>query len=42
VILKGPHTARIFRRGEEPFEAASGSNVATLVQPSPFLTGVRV
>jgi len=42
VILKGPHTARIFRRGEEPFEAASGSNVAALVQPSPFLTGVRV
>ncbi len=31
ITLKGPHTARVFRRGESPFEAASGSNLATLL-----------
>jgi dipeptidase E len=41
VILEGPHTARIFRRGEEPFEAARGSNVATLLQPNTSLAGTH-
>ena len=27
VVLKGPNTARIFRRGEKPFEAAPDSNL---------------
>ncbi len=31
VVLRGPHTARLFRRGEEPFEAAPGNDL------SPFL-----
>jgi dipeptidase E len=30
VMLKGPKTARIFRRGEKPFEAPSGSNLRPL------------
>jgi dipeptidase E len=32
VILKGPHSARIFRRGEKPFEASPGSNLQTLLE----------
>ena len=32
VILKGPHSARIFRRGEKPFEAPPGSNLQTLLE----------
>ena len=31
VVLKGTHTARIFRRGEQPFEAAAGSNLCPLL-----------
>jgi dipeptidase E len=31
VTLKGPHTARIFRRGEAPLEATPGSDLATLL-----------
>jgi len=41
VVLKGPHTARIFRRGEEPIEAAPSSNLAALLQPSPSAAGVH-
>jgi dipeptidase E len=32
VVLKGPKTARIFRRGEKPLEASSGSNVRPLLE----------
>jgi dipeptidase E len=31
VTLKGPHTARIFRRGEKPVEMAPGSNLHALL-----------
>jgi dipeptidase E len=31
VLLKGPHGARIFRRGEKPFEAAPASNLGPLL-----------
>lgn len=35
VTLKGPNTARIFRRGEEPVEAAPGSDLSPLLgQPA--------
>jgi dipeptidase E len=32
VTLKGRSTARIFRRGEKPFEAAPGSNLCSLME----------
>jgi dipeptidase E len=32
VVLKGPNTARIFRRGEKPFEAAPDSNLCHLLE----------
>lgn len=32
VALKGPHSARIFRPGADPVEAAPGSNLETLLQ----------
>src|SRR5229473_4511764 len=32
VALKGPNTARIFRRGQKPFEAAPGSNLRPLLE----------
>jgi dipeptidase E len=32
VALKGPNTARIFRRGETPFEATPGSNLRWLLE----------
>ena len=32
VTLKGTNTARIFRCGEEPVEAAPGSNLCELLQ----------
>ncbi len=32
VVLKGPNTARIFRRGEKPFEAAQNSNLCPLLE----------
>ena len=41
VVLKGPHTTRIFRRGEEPIEAAPGSNLAAFLQPSPSAAGAH-
>jgi dipeptidase E len=31
VTLKGPNTARIFRRGEEPVEAPPGSDIAQMI-----------
>jgi len=31
VVLQGPHTARIFRRSEEPVELAPGSDLSTLL-----------
>ena len=31
VMLKGPHTARIFRYGEKPVEVATGSNLHALL-----------
>lgn len=34
VMLKGPNTARIFRRGETPVEAAPGSDLRSLLQPT--------
>jgi dipeptidase E len=38
VRLLGPHSARIFRRGLEPVEAPSGSDLAVFLAPS-TLTG---
>lgn len=32
VALKGPHSARIFRRGEKPIEAPSGSNLGSMLE----------
>ena len=32
VVLKGPNTARIFRHGEKPFEAAPDSNLCPLLE----------
>ena len=32
VVLKGPNTARIFRRGEKPFEVAPGSDLCPLLE----------
>jgi dipeptidase E len=32
VTLKGPHTARVFRCGEQPVEVPSGSDLGTLLQ----------
>ena len=32
VVLKGPNTARIFQRGEKPFEAAQNSNLCPLLE----------
>ena len=32
VVLKGPTTARIFRRGEKPLEAASGSDLCPVLE----------
>ena len=32
VVLKGPSTARIFRRGENPFEATPGSNLCPFLE----------
>jgi dipeptidase E len=39
VALKGTNTARIFRRGEKPFEAAPGSNLCSLLEKSVALIG---
>jgi dipeptidase E len=39
VTLKGPHNARIFRRGEEPVEVAAGSNAGPLLQRTPAQVG---
>lgn len=39
VILKGPNRARIFRRGEEPVEAAGGSNLGSLLERMPAHVG---
>ena len=32
VTLKGPNTARIFRRGQKPVEATPGSNLRPLLE----------
>jgi dipeptidase E len=32
VTLKGPNTARIFRRGEKPVEAAPGCDLGALLE----------
>ncbi len=32
ITLKGPNTARIFRRGQKPVEAAPGSNLRPLLE----------
>ena len=32
VVLKGPNSARIFRHGEKPFEAAADSNLCALLE----------
>jgi dipeptidase E len=37
-ILKGPHTARIFRRGDKPVEVAPGSDLQALLET----TGISV
>jgi len=40
VMLKGPHTARIFRRGEEPVEVAVGSDLHGALETTPIPAGV--
>jgi len=40
VMLKGPHSARIFRCGAQPIEAASGSNLLELLFQRPSLAGL--
>jgi dipeptidase E len=40
VTLKGPHSARIFRCGTQPIEAASGSNLSELLFQRPSLAGL--
>lgn len=39
VTLKGPHTARIFRRGEATVEAIPGSDLGTMLEPAERLVG---
>jgi dipeptidase E len=39
VILKAPNSARIFRRGEEPVEAVSCSNLGPLLERTPAHVG---
>jgi dipeptidase E len=39
VILKGPNRVRIFRRGEEPVEAAAGSDLGPLLEKTPAHLG---
>lgn len=40
VLIKGPHAARIFRRGMPPFEAESGSNLQEVLVQRPSLAGL--
>src|SRR5215471_15941675 len=40
ITLKGPHSARIFRTGTPPIEAASGSNLRELLFQRSSLTGL--
>src|SRR5882672_756593 len=40
VTLKGPHTARIFRRGEEPVEVAPDSDLGTLLETAVHSEGI--
>jgi hypothetical protein len=37
-VLKGPHTARIFRRGDKPVEVSPGSDLQALMET----TGISV
>ena len=39
VMLKGPHSARIFRRGEKPVEVTSDSNLHELLETTTFPLG---
>jgi dipeptidase E len=39
VLLKGSHTARIFRRGEKTVEAAAGSNLRALLEKTDSSVG---
>jgi dipeptidase E len=39
VMLKGPHSARIFRRGEKPLEVTSDSNLHELLETTTFPVG---
>jgi dipeptidase E len=39
VLLKGPHPARLFRRGEEPVEIAAGSNLRALLEETTARAG---
>ena len=41
VRLKGPHTARIFRRGKEPCEVAPATDISALLFESARLVGAR-
>lgn len=40
VILKGPNTARIFRRGEKPVETTPGSNLCPLLEETVSPVGI--
>ena len=41
-VLKGPHTARIFRRGEKPVEVTPGSNLHELLETTAISVGALV
>jgi len=41
VRLKGPHTARIFRRGKEPCEVAPATDISALLLEPARLVGAR-
>jgi dipeptidase E len=40
ITLKGPHSARVFRCGEQPVEAGSGTNLRELLFQRPSLAGL--
>lgn len=39
VMLRGPHSVRVFRRGHEPVEIESGKDLSALVEPGAALSG---
>jgi dipeptidase E len=39
ITLKGPHTARVFRRGSDPLEAAPGADLRGILEEAVFSAG---